>query len=265
MKDQGFLAARAGFVLDAIVNRKNFKDSNVYKIIGGDGTNLFMEQVTHINPEKLTVSCANVLNDWKLWSGKVSQLLPGYDPVTNDCSPLNSKSWFVDSIKGVCCNVLRQSYAENEAKLDKSTIAYYVNPNCARAVTNIPKKALCLTPASQRLDTKSSPNSFCLGSFSVDGHDPIQIFVTPQTVHPDVEKAHVNAWIAPFFKIGETKETDSANLRIEWTTVKAMGFDVDIPMLVNSHAIKAGAELKWMRPVDGPVYRGERKKRKANE
>ncbi len=42
MKDQGLLAARAGFVLDAIVNRKNFKDSNVYKTIGGDATNLFM-------------------------------------------------------------------------------------------------------------------------------------------------------------------------------------------------------------------------------
>ena len=144
-------------------------------------------------------------------------------------------------------------------------LTFYVNLVAVAASKAFAKGTLHLAPASQGLDTKSSPASFCLGEFASPGGEPIKIYMGSQVVHPLDKQGNSNMhkWICPFFMVGLSKPSEQQgkkgdiSMEVQWVSKSVNTRKVHIPTLVNSVALKPGDLLKWSKSVDGPLYMGE--------
>ena len=95
---------------------------------------------------------------------------------------MQSKSWDYDFAKSVCVLAMRQVYEETEFH-SANLVGYMSPPLVAVAKEGHAKHDLIMSAASQRIDSKSTSGSFCLGKFMAGGKES-EMHITPQTNPP---------------------------------------------------------------------------------
>ena len=112
LKDPKFQCLEAGFVSGATIVNKNDKGNTLYKICAINEQHAKLEKVTQDpNPKTTTANYVDLLNDWRLYKGKVMQTMEGFNWESNKCCPLESKAWAIDVAKGTCNIALRALYS----------------------------------------------------------------------------------------------------------------------------------------------------------
>ena len=160
LKSQKVLAKKAGFAMHVhVVYKKDPKD--IYTITSmNDGHASMILRETDIT---LETPYEDLLNDWKVYSGKVALVLA--ECVSETCSPLLSAEWKTMAARGAVAIAMQKYVGEQEKEAYDKLEVYQSKGVVVRAKAPIPKGTLTLAIASQRLDQKKANGSFRVCTF----------------------------------------------------------------------------------------------------
>jgi len=275
MKDLKYQAAKAGFVLGALIAIKKRADGNE----GGAATNNADEEkekekakifyrITELNKDeavatevhflsnvKLGVVKATyekVLTEWKvLIDQKLTVPLPEYN--YNTCSPMQSTSWALDAKRAAATLAVRDHYGANKLtkELD-AKLQIFDRPIMVYAISPFKKGELKLVAASTKITNKFKDDGHSMG-FSlgdVDGNGE-HLFLVNQYKAPSKD----DPWVCPFWLIRHPSKHDAEeackkviNMKLEWdkitvSTAPDAMYTVHVPYFINVKPIKANEAL----------------------
>ena len=113
------------------------------------------------------------------------------------------------------------------------------NPTSVKVKVAYAKGELKLPAASMKIDRKESKSSIPVGfGMHVSMH-----FCVPLDKHG---KANTAKWVCPFWLVGDSKQGDvGPNMVMRYEKVEVMKEQVNVPVLVNSVALREGETLLW--------------------
>ena len=238
MKSQLFQVQKLGFKVDAVITPKESEEMVHYRIKSMSETSvqtaLSREGHELEGPEILL---AEVLEKYRLVKSKITELLPGWDADSNSCSPLSSSVWQSDLAKASISLAMAKLYGDHEESV--KNLELLQNPTSVKVKVAYAKGELKLPAASMKIDRKESKSSIPVGlGMHVSTH-----FNAPLDKHG---KANTAKWVCPFWLVGDSKQGDvGPNMVMRYEKVEVMKEQVNVPVLVNSVALREGDTLLW--------------------
>ena len=252
MQSKSFQACKLGFTQGAHVIEKQAETTSVWRISSiDDETVNLMETIDGKDRASKSLPIGQTLKEWRLYKGKVTCRLDGWDYESNSCSPLKSDTWQMECVKGAIAIALRGKFAERAHVVEHLELLQ--NPYMIKTKKDFKAGDLQLVAASQRIDKKSSKDAVSVGRFEAISSE---LFVTPQVV-PPVGKDNQESkapWVAPFWLVQGCEAEDEANMILKHETVVVGCISVAVPVLVNSRSVKADTTLCWKKkskPLQG--------------
>lgn len=240
MKSQVFQLKKLGFVEDAIICPKESEEMVFYRIT--EMTESIAKVVqTRDGYESVApdIKLADLIGNYRLSKAKVTMLMKGWDPESNQCNPLDSALWQNDMAKARVNLAMADVYKSNQHHVLNLELLQF--PTAVKTKSTYAKGALKLPAASLKIDRKSSKSSIDVGlGMHVSHH-----FSAPLDKQG---QANVSKWVCPFWLVGDSnKHGDECepNMALQYEKVEVMNEHVFVPMLVNTMALKAGDTLLW--------------------
>ena len=111
MKSEVFQLRKCGFVENAIVVTKDSDVVALYRIdyVGNVAAHLVEVSDGHEGC-KVEVKLETLATKYRLHKGKITEVLQGWHPESNPCSPLKSETWMSELVKSVVVLVMQQIY-----------------------------------------------------------------------------------------------------------------------------------------------------------
>ena len=230
-------AAKLGYKKDAYVTFKEDTDGALWLI-----KCMAEDKVTLVQRAEgkaiATVSMQVLVKDWRVYKGKVTQELPGWDLSAKRFAPRDSESWLADAAKGAC-TIAMMSVADIHDSHTNSVVIM-VNPQHVKVRAPIAKGKLKLAASSQRIE-KVGPkgiqsSAIALGNLGIVDGEVYQLL--PHFVAPLKSDGSTNdkAWVCPFWACQQDDEAPT--MRMVWETVSVGKFMVPVPVLTNSEDMR---------------------------
>ena len=241
-----FQIGKSGWQVGAFVQPKDADEVTTWlvKAMTDDGATLEEQRDGHAGQSK-EVSIDDLLKSWRLYKGKVTQLLEGWSFDSNRCSPLSSAAWSYDIVKG-CINIaVYEQYKKHEHHVENLEVLQH--PSAVKTKVAFKACELRLVAASTRLDRKSgTKDSVCCGTFDIIKSD---MFLLPHFSSPMKSDGEANKqpWVCPFWIVASCKEERESNMDLIYEKVSVNNIEVSVPILTNKKDLDAGVQLKWVK------------------
>lgn len=272
MSDMAFQAGKVGFVVGAHIAKKKAEAVQVYRIdsIEQDVVKA-TEQLDGHPGEVVELTVETMVEQWRLHKGRVTTLLPLWDREANPCKPVDSQAWIVDGVKGAIALALQERSTAYADALQH--IELLANPTAVKAISNIAKGGVTFVAATQKVErckggAVQGQIAVGAGLFDLPGAPGTMFQLLPQFIPPVQQNGTANKlpWVAPFWAVGIADSAKEANMILKYEAVQIGKHTVQVPILQNSKAVKAGDTLLWHRATKAPPPRAEQGlKRKAHE
>ena len=149
----------------------------------------------------------------------------------------------------VCVIAMRQVYEEIEFH-SANLVGYTSPPLVAVAKNGYAKNEIIMSAASQRIDSKSTAGSFCLGNFMVGGTET-DMHISPQICTPTGNDGSENKcpWLCAFWVVAanSTDVVEEGNMALMPQVVKVGGCNVSVPTFTNYRKVRSGETLRWCK------------------
>ena len=245
MKDKLFQISKLGWTLGAHVQPRDQEDLSTWKIASlTDGVATLIERKDGHDGSTKEVTIQELMKQWRLYKGKVSELLAGWSFESNLCSPLSSATWMYDIVKGCVHIAVHQQYKQHANVIEHLEVLQH--PLSIKVKTPFKAKSLRLVAASTRLDRKAGKDGVCVGMFDIIESE---LFLLPHFVNPlgrDGEPQK-GAWVCPFWAVGACKNEEDANMHLVHELVHVNNITVHVPIMTNKVALQANTELRWVK------------------
>ena len=158
---------------------------------------------------------------------------------------MGSGSFRLDAAKAAITLVMFNSYKSMDNVLRSTDIL--TTPIAVVATCDFQQGKLKIYPASQTIVKVATPKSICVGVFQLlDQAAPL--YINPQFV--GVLDSHGKPlkfpWVAHFWAV-RNADASNGNMELRYELHDIGGFQVHLPLLENTCAIKAGTELFWQK------------------
>ena len=189
-----------------------------------------------------------MLKSWKLFKGKVTADLTGWDPSKCRCSPVGSSKWAFSALQGLIAFAIRAKAMEHEAAYE--SIRILQNPTCVKTTRAVAKGSLVLVPCTERIDKvvqgKTSKGALELGSYTIDKFT-FEVQALPQFVPPLNKDGEQNKtpWVCPFWLVGEPDGAVRGNMQMHFETVQVHDLEIKVPVLTNNKKLTVNEHLLW--------------------
>ena len=246
MKSKVFQAKNMGFKEGVFVIEKGIDEPCIWQLLkyNGDVVNLQkMELGRHSGGR--TVQVEEILDGWRVHSGTVTALLPGYDFQAKTASPMTSAIWKFEAAKSAVTLALRYVYELMEPMCKDLDI--FVKPIAVRASVRVKSGQLMLAPATTHILRKGSQSSIAVGKFDLGGDKPEALFITAQFAAPLTSDGEPSKapFVCPFWQIASTQSKQKANMQLKCFHHAIHDIKVRVPILVNTKDIEPNEELVW--------------------
>ena len=187
--------------------------------------------------------------EWRLHKGKVVAKLEGYKPGEHCHTPMGSGSFCFDAAKSAITLVMFNSYKSMDNVLRSTDILS--TPTAVLATCDFQQGQLKIYPASQAIVKVANPKSICVGVFPLSDQG-VPLYINPQFqgVLDTQGKPTKFPWVAHFWAV-RNADASNCNMELRYELHDIGGFQVHLPRLENTCAIKAGTELFWQK-VEAP-------------
>jgi hypothetical protein len=248
MKSQKFQANKAGFVVGAtMVLKKSTGTPKVFEIVSLNDDEVHGKEHTNVKDDPaaslVSVSHGDLLDKWKLFKGKLTQLLDGYDYTVHQ--PTASQQWAYDASRAMCITAIRNCFVNNKSEMDDQNTKIQVcqDPYMVVAVAAIKKHELKLYFASNRIEKKPSNISVSLGRPGTNNGCDSELFLLYQLTTPfnkATGEPQTDVWVAPAWLVKCAKQTapDDANMVLAYDYKDVMGYNVSVPYITNNKPVK---------------------------
>ena len=223
------------------------------KDVDDDGKVSLHEIGTYNKEEAMDVTADGdeIVSDWKVYKGKAPAKLQGWNM---GCpSPLDSKSWAWEALRGAVLFAMRLHYAEH--KDGDSKVTPWENPRMLRSAEACGVGELVLPAASLRIERKSHSDAVSLGIYALGDDDNVELFMHPSITNPfdkDGKKSPA-PWICPFWWVSITNIEDEANMKMELKAYKIGDLTVNMPMVRNHKEIEDNVPLLCLAEAAAPA------------
>ncbi len=202
--DNGVLVCRACVAPRRDYDKLRMREAEVaalWKIAGYDGStvSLLQQEMGLDVGEPVVVEVQELLAEWKIYKGTVTEPLPGWNFESNPCSPLASAVWKYDYAKSAVVMAVREVF--EHMYITTKDLALFVKPNAVRVSSAWKVGELMIAPASTRIERKDAPGSICVGKFDLGGPGLEPLFLAPSFANPLNAKGEPNPapWVSPFW------------------------------------------------------------------
>jgi hypothetical protein len=246
MQSMVFQAHKLGYKPGTHVVKKSGGEADLFKIDAYVSTNVkLVQQEFGKSIATLVITCDELLSDFRLHKGSVTELLPGYSFDLSPCCPLQSVAWKVEAAKSCVTLALQRTYGL--MKMMGADLELCIKPTLVRVVSEWQPGELFIAPASMRIERKASPGSLVVGKFDLGSDSLEALYMMPHFVAPVLAKGEVSktAWVAPFWHIPASSATVKPNMGLKAFEVMIQDVKVRVPILVNLKPLDAGTELTW--------------------
>ena len=239
MKNQAFQLGKIGFKVGAILIPKESDGVFFYRVTDVSAEVLKMVDVAKGREgDAHEVSLDDLVKNYRVHRGKITEKLPGWHPKDNACSPMVSSVWQLDVQKSAVSIALRKTYESHEQHV--AHLELLQHPMMVRVSKSFITNGLKLPAASLKIDfaKKAGKDSVGVG---------LGLAISPHYISPVDKDGNANKapWVAPFWFVytGEAPKDEPANMRLVHEAVDIMGMKVNVPVLTNSKPLAAGDTL----------------------
>jgi hypothetical protein len=202
--------------------------------------------------EIVSLTIDELMADWKLWKGKLTEQMEGLDWKQPSCIASKSTSWQSECLKGAASIAMRKAYQNYVASNHGLTLM--INPDMVMAIDDYEEGELTLVAASTRIYVGGPANKqlYEIGKFVIEGRE-VSVCIGSMFLAPVDKDGKPNSlpWVVPFWKCRPAKETENANLKLSDVSVRVDAYTFNIPVFTNCKNIKKGDEL--LRSPTGPA------------
>ena len=248
MKSQLYQCQKLGFQPGTIICPKESEEIVLLRIKSMDDETVKVAQTLDghelVAPD---IKLAMLLSKYRIHRSKVTEVLPGWNPEDDSCSPLKSSVWQTDLARSRVHLAMAVTYAEHE--MHGKNLELLMNPKAVKVKSPYNKSELQLPAASPKIDRKASKTTIEVG---------LGMHIAPHFAAPFDKDGKVNAskWVVPFWLVGAADDENPPNMALRYVKVEVMKEDVFVPVLVNIVALSPGDTLRWNHD-DIPPYAGK--------
>lgn len=252
MQSHVFQAQKAGFKAGAHITKREAEVAALWKIAGYDGStvSLLQQEMGLDVGEPVVVEVQELLAEWKIYKGTVTEPLPGWNFESNPCSPLASAVWKYDYAKSAVVMAVREVF--EHMYITTKDLALFVKPNAVRVSSAWKVGELMIAPASTRIERKDAPGSICVGKFDLGGPGLEPLFLAPSFANPLNAKGEPNpaSWVSPFWHVpGPATKSQKPTMTLKVLSKSIGAAQVRVPILVNIKALAEDDYLVWDKSV----------------
>ena len=238
------------------------KVESIWKIkdISDLEVNLVVQEGGEDGSDTKAIDIRSFLKDWKLNKSKQTYKVTGWS--SSKCTPMQSVAWLLDGAKGAAALAMQSVWKDHSDLLKHVEI--FAAPSSVQVTRDFKVGDLKLVGASQRID-RTEPSKgvyFKLCEVQLPDSAQCSLFLSSHFTAPTNAKGEQvkSPWVAPFWwvvasstdkeraeaELGDGKsKAPQANMILRYVPVTMVDLVVQVPVLLNSTALKAGTTLHW--------------------
>ena len=206
MKSQLYQCQKLGFQPEAIICPKESEEIVFLRIKSMDDETVKVTQTCDghesVAPD---IKLTDLLPKYRLHKAKVTELLPGWSPEDDSCSPAKSIVWQNELAKSRVHLAMAITYKEHEHHV--VNLELLMNPRAVKVKAPYNKSELQLPAASMKIDRKASKHAIEVG---------LGMHIAPHFVPPlDKDgKVSTSKWVSPFWMVGSSDGKSPPNMAL---------------------------------------------------